>query len=249
MPSRRFWLFLSTFFGLPLAAAAQTPAAAAPPPPPPLYEGSAEFAFVGTSGNSSTQTIGAGGEFIYRPEPWEGKVKLNYVRNKADEELTAQSFLFATRAQRSFRARASGFGQYEYQRDRFAGILNRNAFEGGVEYTVADTHREKLTTDGGFGYAHESRLLAEDLSAATLGAGAAYALKISETSRFTEDGHLVFSLAHGSDWRYTNTAALSAKVSSLWSLKLSNTIQYVNFPAPGFKNTDVQTAIALDARF
>jgi hypothetical protein len=31
--------------------------APAPPPPLPLHEGSAEFAFVGTTGNSSTQTI------------------------------------------------------------------------------------------------------------------------------------------------------------------------------------------------
>ena len=48
--------------------------AQAPAPPPPEREGSAEFAFVGTTGNSSTQTIGLGGEFIYRPVPWESKL-------------------------------------------------------------------------------------------------------------------------------------------------------------------------------
>ena len=45
------------------AARGQTPAPPQqPPPPPPKTEGSAEFAFVGTSGNASTQTIGVGGE-------------------------------------------------------------------------------------------------------------------------------------------------------------------------------------------
>lgn len=235
---------------LPAIAAAQPPAPApAPAPPPPLREGSAEFAFVGTGGNSSTQTIGAGGEVIYRPDPWEAKLKLNYVRNKAAGELTAQSFVLALRAQRPIRPRLSGYGQYGYQRDRFAGILNRNAIEGGVVYSVIDEAPQKLSVDGGLGYARESRLTGKDLSTATLGTGANYSLKIADTSELTEDGHLVFSLSQGSDWRYTNTAALAAKVSTLWSLKLSNTIRYLNFPAPGFKNTDVLTAIALIAKF
>src|SRR6476660_7045659 len=115
---------------------AQTPAA--PPPPPPAREGSAEFAYVGTSGNSSTQTIGLGGELIFRPAPWETRVKVAYIRNKADEELTAESFLLVFRAQRQLRPRLSAYGQYGYQRDRFAGILDRNAVEGGLAYVWID---------------------------------------------------------------------------------------------------------------
>ena len=249
MQSRLSLFVLSVLLCFPALSLAQTPAPATPPPPPPPHEGSAEFAFVGTSGNSSTQTIGAGGEFIYRPNPWETKVKLNYVRNKADGELTAQSFLLVLRAQRPIRPRLSAYGQYGYQRDRFAGIINRNAFEGGLAYTVIDRAPQKLTVDGGLGYAHESRVLGDDLSTATLATGANYSLKVSETSEVTEDGHLVFSLADGSDWRYANIAALSVKISTLLSLKLSNTIRYVNFPAPGFKNTDVLTSIAVVAKF
>src|SRR4029079_4984915 len=129
MRSRLSLMALSVLLWFPAVSLAQTPAPAGPPPPPPPHEGSAEFAFVGTSGNSSTQTIGAGGEFIYRPNPWETKVKLNYVRNEADDEVTAQPFLLLLRAQRPIRPRLAGYGQYGYQRDRFAGIINRNAFE------------------------------------------------------------------------------------------------------------------------
>ena len=249
MHARFALLGLFCLAGLPALAAAQPPAPAPAPAPPPLREGSAEFAFVGTSGNSSTQTVGAGGEFIYRPDPWEAKLKLNYVRNKAEGELTAQSFVLALRAQRPIQPRLSGYGQYGYQRDRFAGILNRNALEGGVVYSLIDQAPQTLHVDGGLGYAHESRLTGKNLSTAFLAGGANYTLKIAETSELAEDGHLVFSLSQGSDWRYTNTAALSAKVTTLWSLKLSNTIRYLNFPAPGFKNTDVLTSIALVAKF
>ena len=45
-------------------AFAQAPAA---PPPPPKHEGSAEFALVGTSGNTTTRTVGLGGDLTLRP--------------------------------------------------------------------------------------------------------------------------------------------------------------------------------------
>jgi putative salt-induced outer membrane protein YdiY len=240
---------------LPHPAGAQTPAPAptqapaTPPPPPPEREGSAEFAFVGTTGNSSTQTIGLGGELIYRPAPWEMKLKLNYVRNESEDQLKAQSFILTLRGQRPLRERLSGYAQYGYQRDRFAGILNRNTIEGGVAYTALDQAPQKLVVDGGLGYAHETRLLGNNLSTATLGTGLIYTLKISKTSDVSEDGHFVFSLSDGSDWRYANAVALTATITTIFSLKVSNTIRYVNQPVTGFKNTDMVTAVALVAKF
>jgi hypothetical protein len=84
---------------LPPAAQAQAPA------PPPLREGSAEFAFVGTGGNSETETIGLSGEFIYRPSPWETRFKAAYVRNESQDQLKAQAVTFVGRAQRTINAR------------------------------------------------------------------------------------------------------------------------------------------------
>src|SRR5215470_14271184 len=103
-------LILAAIVCAPLAAHAQ-PAPAAPPPPPPLHEGSAEFAFVGTTGNSSTQSIGLGGEFIYRPSPWETKLKITYVRNETEDQLRAQSFIMALRGQRPVRPQVSVYAQ------------------------------------------------------------------------------------------------------------------------------------------
>jgi putative salt-induced outer membrane protein len=230
--------------GLPGLAHAQ-----APPLPPPEREGSAEFAFVGTTGNSSTQTIGLGGELIYRPSPWETKLKVSYVRNEAQDQLKAQAFLLAFRAQRPIKARLAGYGQYGYQRDRFAGNLDRNTIEGGVAYSWIEQAPHKLIVDGALGYANEQRLLGDSLSTATLGAGGIYTLKISETSDLSEDGHFVFALSEGRDWRYANALALTAKVTTIFALKVSNTIRYVNLPVTGFKSTDAITAIALVAKF
>jgi putative salt-induced outer membrane protein YdiY len=223
--------------------------AQAPPPPPPDREGSADFAFVGTTGNSSTQTIGLGAEYIWRPAPWETRFKTTYVRNKAEDELRAQSFLFTARGQRPIKPRLSGYAQYGYLRDRFAGILNRNTVEGGITYLWVDQTPHKLFVDGGLGYANEERLLGEDRSSALLTAGGLYTLKISDTSELSEDGHLAFSLNEGSDWRYTNIVSLTAKITTIFSLKVSNTVRYLNLPVPGFKSTDAITSVALVAKF
>ena len=238
------------YFLLAAPAFAQTPAPAQPPPPPPpLREGSAEFAFVGTSGNSSTQTIGAGGEFIYRPAPWELKTTVKYVRNESEDELKAESFLAIFRVQRALTPRLAAYGQYGYQRDRFAGILNRNAVEGGLAYTLVERSPHKLVVDAGLGYAHEDRLTGDDLSTATFATGAAYRLKFSENSELTEEGRFVFSLSDGDDWRYANLVALTAKMTTIFSLKVSNGIRYVHAPVAGFDTTDVITAVALVAKF
>ena len=232
---------------LPGLSYAQAPTA--PPPPPPVREGAAEFAFVGTTGNSSTQAIGLAGEYIYRPSPWEMKATTKYVRNKAEDALKAQSFLAVFRTQRPITPRLSGYGEYGYQRDRFAGILDRNAVQAGLAYSAIAQARQKLVADAGFGYANEQRLLGDNLSTGTLGAGGVYTLKISDTSDVSQDGHFVFSLSDGTDWRYANAVALTAKVTTVFSLKLSNTIRYVNLPVAGFKSTDAITAIALVAKF
>ncbi len=230
---------------VPHSVVAQTTA----PPPPPEREGSAEFAFVGTTGNSSTQTIGVGGELIYRPSPWESKVKVNYVRSEADDQLRAQALVLALRVQRKIRARLSGFGEYGYQRDRFAGMLNRNVVQGGLAYSLLEQAPQKLTVDAGLGYANEERVLGKNLSTATLGGGGLYTLKISDTSQLSEDGHFVASLSDSNDWRYTNAAALTARVSAILSLKVSNAIRYLNLPVAGFKSTDAITSVALVAKF
>ena len=116
---------------LPVAAAAQAPAPP-PEPPPPLTEGTAEFAYVGTSGNSATESIGLGGEYIYRPDSWTISTKAAYVRNKSEEELKAESFDLIFKASRALNMRLSAFGRYGFLHDRFAGTGHRIGNDGKV---------------------------------------------------------------------------------------------------------------------
>ena len=242
-------LLLCALVCLPLPALAQAPAAPAAPPPPPTHEGTAEFAFVGTTGNASTQTIGLNGELIVRPEQWVITNKASFIRNESESELTAQSFGYLFRAARTLSPRLSAFGEYAYFRDTFAGVAHRNSLVGGLSYKLVDLPKHLFFTDAGLGYMNEQRLEGDDVSSATWSLGAGYKWKISDTAEFTEDVRMTGIFADASDWRILQMAAVTARLTTLFSLKVSNTIRYAHAPVPGFKNTDTNTSVALVAKF
>ena len=242
-------LLLCALVCLPLPALAQAPAAPAAPPPPPKHEGTAEFAFVGTTGNASTQTIGLNGELIVRPEQWVITNKASFIRNESESELTAQSFGYLFRAARTLSPRLSAFGEYAYFRDTFAGVAHRNSLVGGLSYKLVNAPRHLVFADAGLGYMNEQRLEGDDVSSATWSLGAGYKWKISDTAEFTEDVRMTGIFADASDWRVLQMAAVTARLTTLLSLKVSNTIRYAHAPVPGFKDTDTNTSVALVAKF
>jgi putative salt-induced outer membrane protein YdiY len=226
------------------------PTPAQPPPPPPPQEGTAEFSFVGTTGNAPTSALGLGGEYISRrPERWVFRAKANYVRNESEDELKAEAFKALFRATRTLTDRLSVFGEYGYLHDQFAGIDHRNTIDGGITYTLVRPQPHQLDLDAGLGYAHESRLIGDDISTAQALLGSRYKYTLSDTAEITDDLAFAFSLSDGDDWRTSNAAALTVKIASIFSLKVSNIIRYVNAPVSGFETTDTLTSVALVAKF
>lgn len=244
-------LAASLLFG-PRSALAQEvvpPAPPPPPPPPPRTEFAGDFAFVGTSGNSDTQSFGLGAEYIHRPQDWEVRSKIGYVRNESDSALTAESTAFLFRASHTVGHRLAHYGEYDFLRDRFAGISSRNDVVGGISYLFLDTPRQQFVGNVGLGYSNEQRLVGDDLSNPIWTTGENYRLKLSSNAQLTDDFVFNESLSDAGDWRISHVAAVTAKLTSVFSLRVSNTFRYVHEPVDGFKSGDSITAIALQARF
>ena len=220
-----------------------------PPPPPKPREGKAEFAFVSTTGNAASQTIGLAGEIILRPPQWVIEGKAAFVRNEAESELAAESFAARGRVSRVLTPRLQVYGQHAYLRDLFAGVEHRNATEGGLSFLLFETARHTLFADAGLGYLNEQRIGVDSLSTATASTGARYKLKLSETSDITEDFLTSFDLSEAGTWRLYQAIALTAKVAAPLSLKISNVVRYVGEPVPGFEQTDTITSAALVLAF
>jgi putative salt-induced outer membrane protein YdiY len=231
------------------AAAVQASPAPPPPPPPPRHERTAEFAFVGTTGNAEAQTLGVGGEYIFRPAAWVIRDKAAFVRNESEGVLTVEQFGNVFRGDRALSPRAAVFGEYTYFRDRFAGIDHRNQVLGGVSYKIVNLPAQQFFVDGGLGYTSEQRSVGGDISTGTYATGVGYRWKISPTADFADDLRVTGGFDAGEDWRIVQMASLTARITTLFSLKLSNTIRYNNMPVPGFEDTDTTTSVALVAKF
>ena len=230
-------------------AAAWAQAADAKKEGPPRTEGSAEVGYVSTTGNSPTQSFSLGGELVNRPGLWLLEAKVRFIRNEDDITVTAQSFTGSFRASRKLNDRLSGFGQYDYLRDVFAGVEHRNATTGGLSYLALDAKPHALRASAGIGYISEQRVNADDLSTASASLGLAYAWAVSETAKLTDDFRADYGFASGAGWRIEQVAALTASLTKLFSLKLSNTVRWTSEPVPGFETTDTITSIAFVAKF
>ena len=239
---------LVLILGLTSAAQAQTPAAApAPPEPPPRLDASAQFTFLDTSGNASSQSLGAGGDVVWRPAPWTYTAKAIFAQAESEGELSARSFAGLFRASRALDERLSIYGQYDFLRDVFAGVEHRHVVEGGASYLAVDAAPHRLRFDGGLGYLYEERP-DDHFDSFTLTLAAAYRLAFSETSQLTYEPRFLLPLADTSAWKFDQGVALTAALNSIFSLKLSHTLRYSAAPPEGFEKTDRILAISVVAR-
>jgi len=244
---RRLRYIVSAALLLSFAAAragAQTPADQQP-----HHVTSAEVSFVGTSGNSSTESVGIGLSRTDQIDGWLVASKGAYVHNSSFGETKAESVALSLQAGKIVTRKLSMFARYGFLHDRFAGIESRNTVALGEAYILVDNPRNRFTADGAFGYANEERTTAPTTETATWDMGLLYDWKLSDTAEITDESRLVFSLSDSGDWRSGNVATLSAKLTTIFSLKVSNTVRYVNQPVPGFEKTDTITAVALVAKF
>jgi putative salt-induced outer membrane protein YdiY len=240
--------------GMTLLSAASTPAhaqapAGQPPPPPPRFEASGQFTFLNATGNSDVRSIGAGGDFTSRPDPWIYNGKILFAETADEGELTARTFVGLFRGSRALNPRLSAYGQYDFLRDTFSGIEQRHIEEGGVAYLVVDRPRQRLRVDGGVGYLYEARPEPEDhFDSATASTGALYKFTFSPTSDFTFEPRAILPFAESAGWKYEQLATLNAALNTIFSLKVTHTIRYSGQPPATFKKTDTIGAVSIVAK-
>lgn len=243
-------LALATFFAVrPVAAQAQPPAPApAPAPePPPRFEASGQFTFLNTRGNADTQSLGAGGDAIFRPDPWTYRAKAVFAQTETEDELSARSFAGLFRASRALNPRLSLYGQYDFLRDRFAGVEQRHIVEGGASYLAVDAAPHRLRLDAGLGYLYEEQP-DDHFDSLTLSLGAAYRLAISSTSELTYEPRFLLPFSDTGAWKFDQNAALAVALNTILALKLSHTIRYSADPPEGFDTTDTIMAVSIVAK-
>jgi len=231
MTTTRCALILLAFLSAALPAAAQAPA-------PPLWEAQVGAAFVGTTGNSETSTLGATFSATRRGLVWKFESTANAVHTSSLEMTTAERYNGLFRAERKLTALLGLTSGIKLERDEFAGLDFRSVLDAGLSWALV--RRPLWTLDGitALAWNHESRTVGETIdhpvgllqlfSRVPLGAGG------DTTQRFTVFPDFSDSSFYQSEAEITAQAAMTDHL----ALKLGYLIKFANSPPPGFEKTD-----------
>ncbi len=215
------------------------------PQPPPIWTVTGELSLLATSGNSSTRTLGLSSDATHRAARALTEVHLGYLTSSADQVTRARSTTLQARHGVTLTKQLGVFGRGAYARDRFAGIEHRASLEAGLTYTPALPPRHSLQADAGVGYTSEARVASDTLRFATATGAAQYGWKFRTGADVQESAKITADLEQRTNWRATNSLALTVSVTAVLSLRASSAVEYRHQPVPGFGRTDVRTAVAL----
>jgi putative salt-induced outer membrane protein YdiY len=215
------------------------------PLPAPRWKVDNELSYVGTAGNTSTQTLGLAGVVVHQREQSTSRVQLSVVSSEADGVANARSVDAQGRHDVELRDGLTIFGRLAYLRDRFAGIDSRVAVDFGVSHTAVDTPVHTLTLEAAGGVTSEGRVETEDLQFGVATGTVAYSRNITAGLEVRNELGLTADLMTGSNWRAKNALAVQATLTRLLSVKLSHAIEHRHQPVPGFGRTDSRTSAAL----
>lgn len=219
------------------------------PPPPPRWERTAEISAVATGGNTDTQTLGTGAAVVWRPDPWETRGRVTFVRSVADDVTTAESLIAELRQARTLSPRLQAFGRVDYLVNRFAGIDYRTTLDGGLAWTLTETPRGSIVVDGGLGVTREARLAGENQTFAAGTVGVLARWRPLATTQVEDRAVFSTDLGAFGNSRMHNTASVSVAMTRVLSLRLSHDLKRTARPVIGFEKNDTLLAAALVARF
>lgn len=206
-----------------------------------------------TTGNTRASDLGAGAHLRYEGLRWRHLAAAQFDVAAADGEQTRNRVFFSNNGDLLFTARVFGFGNSSYERDAFSGYEYRAVAAGGLGYDVFRRKNRQWSLRGGPGVRVErtrERLLqsgevlqtADTVGTWALRGESEFAQKLSEHA---EISNRTVVTAGPASTNINNIAALTARISGPFSLRLSFQISHETRPPVGALQTDTISRAAL----
>jgi len=221
-----------------------------PPPLPPVrWTG-----IVAAGGNLQTGNTDRAGAFITAEAGRRTEVdrmKFRYLFNYGEEDgkVTTRNHYGEAKYDYFFTKKFFGYVGLELYNDEFKDTKLRTFVGPGVGYQVWEDPGKFLLFEAGLSYFNLDRYDGEDQSGLAARLGWDFRYHIFKWLIFTDGFQFYPTIGEGGDYFFRNEAALSVPLSTHWSLKFANIIDYNSNPTVGFKKTDVQYIGALQFSF
>lgn len=215
-------------------------------PPAPTWSGSLGLAYLATSGNSDTQTLGLDFDLKREADPWGMELAAQVNRASDSGVTTAERYYANGRATYAASERWQYFAGLSWERDTFAGYDMRSLLEAGGQYVVLPGPTQNLSVSAGLTYTDENGVGDEPSTDYVGGiAGLTYQWKINDQAALGEKLTYYADFDDAANWRLWSTTALTSSLSSKLAVKLSYEVRYTKRPLPGFKSTDTTTSASV----
>jgi putative salt-induced outer membrane protein len=225
--------------------------AQAPAEPTPLYSGNFGGGLAITGGNTDTKNFNLTAALVRDPKTRNViKVNASYLRGDQNDLLNLDRSSFNLRDEYTLSGRTFLFGQLDYLRDKFKGIIFFWAPTAGVGYKLVNTTSTQFQVDGGAGGVLERNPGVPSNKTGSVTAGQRFSHKFSSTASFTQSISTIWKTNDFADSLTNFSAGVTTTVVGNLQLKLEFLDSYKNKPAnPALKKNDTAFVTAFVLKF
>ena len=220
------------------------------------WSGQGEAGYMRASGNTQSETINLGLNFLWEGSVWSSEFDLAVYQSSSDGLDSADSLEAAYTLERSLSERSNLFMSLSYLDDQFDGFTEQSSISAGYSYKLIDRESTTWETGIGIGYRDtEEIILAADPALAPTVidiSGATGVLRSKFNTDLTDNSKFKWNIKTeiGSDNTYAQSdAALLVAMNSRFSLKAQVIVRHNTDPAPTSKKTDTVSLLSLVYNF
>lgn len=206
--------------------------------PPEGWRGMGEFGFVRTTGNTETESLNLGLEFVYEKEKWRHTLNAAALRSEKDGTTDAQRWSVGAQSDYKFSEKSYLFGSFRHESDEFAGFDPVTTVAFGYGRELINNERHFLLGEAGIGYrSQENASTGETEGDAIFRGRLDYRWTISPN---TELGNLSLVESGSDNTFFQNDTSLSVAINAKFAVKLAYQYRYNTDPPAGKDDTDTQ---------
>lgn len=210
--------------------------------PASAWGGEAEVGILMTRGNTHTDTQNIKLGVRYKTGAWEHKLKLESLRTRDNDVVTADRFGADFRSTYQFSAVDYGYAAVRYDKDRFAGFDRRTTENIGYGRKLYNTKTLLWEVEAGVGARQTDFTDNTKTNEGIMRAATNLEWKFTDTSAFKEE---LFVESGSINTLTQSTTSLKVKINSSLAMKLSFKVQDNSEVPDAKKHTDTETALTL----
>lgn len=208
-----------------------------------VWQGEGELGFTSTSGNTDAENLNASLGLSRQEGKWKHAASIDSIRNKSDDEVSAESTVFKEKSEYQWSENSYVFGQLRYEDDEFGAYRRQTTIAFGAGSRFLQNERHLLDMSLGLGYRSlregETR---EELEDSILTANLDYEFKISETATFSE---AILVESGDENTHAESDTSLKAKIDGNLATKISYLVKHNSDVPAGTDKTDEIVTVSL----